>query len=121
MMDLIGRPYRYGADGTDLDGALDCIHLVYTVLERLGIQTPPFNPAWYTSSKAAIARSLLQWGDRIDCPAYDGDIAVLLQTPTAFSVTWQTGIFHINKHLDQVAWCPIGTLQTCHCFRTKNS
>lgn len=121
MMDLIGRPYRYGADGTDPDGALDCIHLVYEVLERLGIQTPPFDPTWYTSSATTIARSLLQWGSRISCPAYDGDIAVLLQPSTAFSVTWQTGILYINRHLSQVAWCPIGTLQTYHCFRTKSS
>jgi hypothetical protein len=121
MMDLIGRPYRLGADGTDPDGALDCIHLVYEVLSRLGIRTPPFNAAWYDASNRTIARDLLRWGTRISYPAYDGDIAVLLQPSTAFSVTWQTGILYINRHLSQVAWCPIGTLQTYHCFRTKSS
>jgi hypothetical protein len=121
MMDLIGRPYRLGADGTDPDGALDCIHLVYEVLSRLGIRTPPFNAAWYDASGRRIARDLLRWGQPINRLAYDGDIAVMLQSPTAFSVTWQAGIFHINQHLSQVAWCPIDTLQACHCFRSRSN
>lgn len=121
MIDLIGRPYRYGADGTDPDGALDCIHLVYLALERLKIPTPPFNPAWYTSNTTTIARSLLHWGTRIDRPLYDGDIAVLFQAPSAFSVTWQNGILYINNHLERVAWSPIATLPPSHCFRTKSN
>ena len=47
MIDLIGRPYRLGADGTGADGAIDCIHLVYVVLERLNIPTPDFKDDWY--------------------------------------------------------------------------
>ena len=50
MYDLIGRPYRLGANGTDPDGALDCIHLAYITLGRLAIPTPPFQSAWYTSN-----------------------------------------------------------------------
>lgn len=119
MIDLIGRPYRLGADGTE--GAIDCIHLVYTVLARLNISTPQFNAAWYTASSRRIARDLLRWGKRIDRPAYDGDVALLPQEAAAFAVTWQNGLFYINRDLEKVAWCPIGTMPKCRCFRTKNS
>ncbi len=43
--DLVGMRYKLGADGSN--GEIDCIHLVYTVLERLGIPTPAFNDGWY--------------------------------------------------------------------------
>lgn len=119
MIDLIGRPYRLGADGTDDE--IDCIHLVYTVLERLGIQTPPFDSHWYSASRTRIARDLLRWGRRIESPAYDGDVALLPQEAAAFAVTWQNGLFYINRDLGKVAWCPIGTALKCHCFRTRGS
>jgi cell wall-associated NlpC family hydrolase len=46
--DLVGLRYRLGADGSD--GEIDCIHLVYTVLERLDIARPEFNDDWYSAS-----------------------------------------------------------------------
>ena len=121
MIDLIGRPYRYGADGTDPDGALDCIHLVYVVLERLGTKTPPFDPDWYIASGVGIARDLLRWTDRISEPAYDGDIALLAGEEPIFAVTWQNGLLYINRQLERVAWCPIGVTPTCHCFRMRSN
>ncbi len=119
MIDLIGRPYRLGADGTDDE--IDCIHLVYVVLGRLGIATPPFRADWYTASRITISRDLLRWGRRISAPAYDGDVALLPQEAAAFAVTWQSGLLYINQDLSKVAWCPIGAALNCHCFRTKDS
>lgn len=119
MIDLIGRPYRLGADGSDRE--IDCIHLVYTVLDRLGIGTPPFRPEWYSAGRVAIARDLFRWGYRIGEPAYDGDVALLPQEAAAFAVTWQSGLLYINQTLQQVAWCPIGAMPKCHCFRTRSS
>ena len=121
MIDLIGRPYRYGADGTDPDGALDCIHLVYTVLGRLGINTPPFDQHWYAASPIAIGRDLLQWGRRVTGANYDGDVALLAGEEPIFAVAWQNGLLYINRPLEQVAWCPIGIVPKCRCFRTKNN
>lgn len=118
MIDLVGRPYRHGADGSD--GEIDCIHLVYTVLERLGIPTPPFDPDWYDAGDIAIARALLRWGRRVEPPTYDGDVAIL-PADGHFAVTWQNGLFYINHELQKVAWCPIGAMPVSRFFRTRSS
>ena len=60
MIDLIGRPYRLGANGTGADGAIDCIHLVYVVLERRNIPTPVFKDDWYNQSVRQYGRDLLK-------------------------------------------------------------
>ena len=117
--DLIGRPYRLGADGTGDD--IDCIHLVYIVLTRLGIITPAFNPHWYTAPIREVVRDLNAWGFRVVQPEYDGDVVLLPQNSWAFGVTWQNGILYINPQLQQVAWCPFSVMPRCRCYRTKNS
>ena len=115
--DLVGLRYRLGADGSD--GEIDCIHLVYTVMGRLGILMPVFKPAWYDASRVSIARDLLSWGTRIDHPEYDGDVLLLLERTTAFAVTWQNGIFYICPHLLKVNWSPLPNKLPCHCFRSS--
>jgi cell wall-associated NlpC family hydrolase len=117
---MLGKPYRLGADGADPDGAVDCIHLVYMTLTELGIEAPTFNPAWYASSRKCIARELLRWGTRVEKPEYDGDVLLLPQAQATFAVTWNRGCLYINQHSRVVAWCPIGSLPTSHCFRSKN-
>lgn len=115
--DLIGLRYRLGADGTD--GEIDCIHLVYRVLERLNIASPEFKPQWYESDWRPIARDILQWGHRIAVPQYDGDVVLFKQAPQAFGVTWQTGVLYINRQAERVAWCPTSSITNCHCFRSS--
>ena len=120
MIDLIGRPYRLGANGAGADGAIDCIHLVYVVQERLGIPMPPFKDEWYGQSIRQYGRDLLKWGSRIDQPGYDGDVLLLDQGDPVFAVVWSRGCLYINRHLKAVAWCPIGTLSSRYCFRMKS-
>ena len=120
MIDLIGRPYRLGANGTGADGAIDCIHLVYVVQERLGIPMPPFKDEWYGQSIRQYGRDLLKWGSRIDQPGYDGDMLLLDQGNPVFAVVWSRGCLYINRHLKAVAWCPIGEVSSSHCFRMKS-
>ena len=120
MIDLIGRPYRLGANGTGADGAIDCIHLVYVVQERLGIPMPPFKDEWYGQSIRQYGRDLLKWGSRIDQPGYDGDMLLLDQGNPVFAVVWSRGCLYINRHLKAVAWCPIGTLSSRYYFRMKS-
>lgn len=121
MIDLIGRPYRLGADGTGADGAIDCIHLVYTVLERMEIPTPVFQADWYNQSVRQYGRDLLKWGTRVDEPQYDGDVLLLDQGDPVFAVVWSKGCLYINRHLKAVAWCPIGTVSGRYCFRLKSA
>ncbi len=120
MIDLIGRPYRLGANGTGADGAIDCIHLVYVVQERLGIPMPPFKDEWYGQSIRQYGRDLLKWGSRIDQPGYDGDMLLLDQGNPVFAVVWSRGCLYINRHLKAVAWCPIGTLSSRYYFRMRS-
>jgi hypothetical protein len=115
--DLIGRPYRLGADGTDADGAIDCIHMVYAALDDMGIATPTFNPDWYEASRRQIARDLLGWGRRIPKASYDGDVLLLQQDRPTFAVVWSQGTLYINPALEKVAWCRIEALLTYHAFR----
>ena len=118
-VDLIGLRYRLGADGSN--GEIDCIHLVFKVLERCGIDAPPFNPDWYSSSKTKVCRDLLRWGYRVDQPKYDGDVLLLKEDAWIFAVTWQTGILYINRQLGIVTWAPAYSFMKSHCFRTKGS
>ena len=120
MIDLIGRPYRLGADGTGADGAIDCIHLVYAVLKRMNIPTPEFKDDWYNQSVRQYGRDLLKWGTRVDEPQYDGDVLLLDQGDPIFAVVWSRGCLYINRHLKAVAWCPIDEVSNNHCFRMKS-
>jgi hypothetical protein len=119
MYDLIGRPYRLGADGTDADGALDCIHLVYAVLERLSIATPAFNPAWYDGSPRLVLTALAKWGHRIKEPAYNGDVVLVSQQNYAFGVAWQDGILLTAAMVNRVEWRPFRAIPVCRCYRSN--
>jgi len=116
-VDLIGLKYRLGANGEN--GEIDCIHLVYTVLERLSMAAPTFDADWYTASRTTVARALLSWGDRVPEPQYDGDVLVLAQIPWAFSIVWQQGVLYINRQTEMVQWCQLAAIGDCHSFRMK--
>ena len=118
-LDLIGLRYKLGADGSN--GEIDCIHLVYKVLERCNISTPAFEDAWYEASTTKVCRDLLRWGFRVDQPAYDGDVLLWKSDSWAFAVTWQAGILYINRRLGFVTWAPVSSITNYHCFRTKGS
>ena len=117
--DLVGLRYRLGADGSD--GEIDCIHLVYTVLERLNIPRPKFNEDWYNAPSYKVLRDLLRWGVRVDRPEYDGDVLLMTQGNWAFAVVWLSGVLYINTELEKVSWCSLRQLSAYRCFRTKSS
>ena len=115
MYDLIGKPYRLGADGSD--GHIDCIHLVYTVLQRLNIPCPSFNPAWYDSNWRVVLKALRKWGTRTTEPSYDGDVVLLSHNKFVFGVVWQSGILYINDPLAKVAWNATSAFKICRAYR----
>lgn len=118
MYDLIGRPFRLGADGTDSDGAVDCIHLVYIALERLGIPCPTFDPDWYTAPRRTVVQALREWGNRTRKPEYNGDVVLLPHRNYAFGVTWQNGILYTAAYIKMVTWAPLSALPRTHCYRS---
>ena len=103
--DLLGMPYRLGADGSD--GEIDCIHLVYKALEDMGIEPPPFDSGWYESDWRPIARVILKWGNRIERPQYDVDVVIDPTTKHAFGVVWQGGLLAIGDLSHRVQWFPL--------------
>ncbi len=121
MYDLIGRPYRLGADGTDPDGAIDCIHLVYTVLDRLGITTPAFDPSWYDAPPRQILKAIHGWGRRVLDPLYDGDVVLLPHKNYAFGTVWQDGILYITASLQAATWHPLTAFPALRCYRSNCS
>ena len=117
--DLIGMPYRLGADGSD--GHIDCIHLCYKVWDEIGIKAPPFKQSWYEAGKWEVSRDLLKWGFRVKKPEYDGDILLLAENSWTFAVTWEKGILYIQPRTEKVQWSSVQLFTTYHCFRTKSS
>ena len=117
VFDLIGKPYRYGANGTDLDGAVDCIHAVLLALDAMGIPRPATKSSWYDGNRIAIARDLLEWGTRVNEASIDGDVVLLARDQYIFGVTWQDGLIHCNELRQQVAWYPIKMLQPVYIVR----
>ena len=117
---LLGKPYRWGADGTG--EAIDCIHLVYQVRYHLGLWCPPFNPQWYSASTRQVLRELLGHADRVKGCTYTGDVALTPQDRWAFGVVWQDGILFINQATEKVGWCSHDQQSaTPYFFRTRES
>lgn len=108
-IDLIGQPFVWGE--------LDCIHLVYRVLERMEIPTPTFDPSWYERNTMQIGRALLRWGERIERPTYDGDVVLLADEQLSFGVVWQAGILYMSLQVEAVAWCQLRGIKVAHAFR----
>jgi hypothetical protein len=119
VIDLLGRPYRLGADGTDPDGALDCVHLVYEVRNRLGLTSPPFRADWYDLPTRTVLRDLLQWGERIKPPLYDGDVVLAPGATWMFGVAWETGLLIVSETSKKVRWTARANIPHCHCFRQR--
>jgi len=119
IFDLVGMPYRLGADGSD--GTIDCIHLVVAVLDSLGIQRPEITPAMYEGTERQIARWLLSWGKRVAQPSYDGDVVLLSGQQKAFGVVWNGGILNIGDLSRVVQWTPLSNCAAFPCFRTRGN
>ena len=108
---LIGVPYKYGDT--------DCIWMVLTVLDELGIEAPRMDRTWYEMTPRQWARDLLKWGRRIKTPSYDGDVLVQ-PNPVGFSVVWQNGVLYFHPQLNAVHWSPVESLIP-HCCRTSDN
>lgn len=105
---FLGMPYCYGADGSD--GTIDCIHLVYEVLEEMQIPVPVFNESWYGMQKFGYARDLLKWGRRVKGTQYNGDVLLFSGQQPMFGAVWQRGAIYINQASNSVSWCPLANL-----------
>ena len=112
--------YRYGGDGSD---GIDCIHLVYAVLDYLGMPTPEFRASWYEASDRQILRDCVSWGERIKEPQYNGDVVLINSDSVVFGVVWDHGILIVSAMTERVIWQPLGRLRSSvrYCFRMRSS
>lgn len=115
---LIGKSYELGADGSK--DKIDCIHLVYTVLNYLNIPTISFKQDWYGASNREIIKDLRQWGYRVPFPLYDGDVTLNKNPNWAFGVVWEGGILYINHLSQKVAWISLANDIRAHCYRSRS-
>jgi hypothetical protein len=109
---LLGRRYSYGDS--------DCICLVIDALTAMGMNPPVVQQAWYIMTPRQVLRELAHYCNRVDLPAYDGDITVLAASPLAFGVTWQTGILYINQQMQAVDWKQAHALLIRRSYRMKS-
>ena len=114
---LIGKRYEYGTNGE----TVDCIALVIQALDSMDIGNPGLKTDWYEMSLATICRELKHYTERINEPAYDGDIVLLSGRPVAFGVVWQGGILYINRLAMAVDWKPIKALVIRRSYRMKKT
>ncbi len=112
LADMIGTPYVYGET--------DCIHLVLTALDRMGIEAPDLNRDWYEMPARKWGKDLIRWGMRIDTPAYDGDV-IVCPDPIGFSVVWNDGALLICKARQAVHWLPLSLMSNLYCRTSDNS
>lgn len=99
MQDLIGLPYRRGAQG---DGAVDCWGLVRLACGRLHGVTPPLLPET-DPALAVVARAAAAQGWRpVNGPAAHGDVLVMrtarreLHTGVVLRVRHQLQLLHAD-------------------------
>lgn len=124
-VDLIGLPYRLGADPVK-HGAADCVSLARTVLQHYGIESPSPKRDWYRRLKrgdtAVFPDELKRWGvmtDLLDC----GVVALCRTDAGGFGLAawWSEG--WLNFSGSEVVWSPIGVLPVVerYCQRKQNS
>ncbi len=114
-------PYRLG--GTGSDNTIDCINLVYRVLECLEIETPEFDFNWYNASGFKIMRDFRRWGVPVAEPSYNGDTVLLTNDRIAFGVVWDRGLLTVSEATKAVIWHPLSvhSKSLLYCFRSRNS
>lgn len=109
--DLIGRPYRLGADFA-IHGSGDCLSLARTVLKHCGIDTPQPQRDWYRRIRRGDTQifyeQLESWGQLIDEPRL-GSVA-LCQADNGYglAVWWDGGFLHYRGM--EVVWSPVNAL-----------
>ena len=110
-VDLIGLPYRLGAD-PEKHGAADCLSLARHVVGHYGITLPPAQRSWYRRLRrkdySVFEEQLSLWGYRIDAPKV-GSLA-LCKTDDGFALGayWYDGCLSFLG--ETVNWRPVTAL-----------
>ena len=112
-LDLIGLPYRLGAD-PEQHGAADCLTLSKYVLGTYGIKTPPGQKSWYKRLRnkdySIFAEQLELWGT----PTTDIKVGTVALCKASNGVGLATFVDDFPGWLSfvgtQVVWSPLEAL-----------
>lgn len=66
-----------------------------------------------------VLRDLLQWGERIKQPLYDGDVALIHGSEWMFGVAWSKGLLIVSDASKTVRWAAIARVPHCRYFRQR--
>ena len=109
---LIGMPYRLGADPVR-HGAADCLTLARAVLAYQGVESPPPNRAWYRRLRRGdtdVFRDELQrWGELASSPKLV--TVALCQSEFGLGMASYFEEGWISFVGSAVQWSPSGVLQ----------
>ena len=120
--DLIGLPYRLGADPNRHDAA-DCLTLARTVLYHHRVKTPEPQRSWYRRLRQGDTQvfkdELERWGEKVETPKI-GSVA-LCHSPLGYGLATFFEGGWISFVESEVRWSPIGALQVVevYCCRMK--
>ena len=120
--DLIGLPYRLGAD-PNRHAAADCLTLARTVLQHHKVNTPQPQRSWYRRLRKGDTQvfkdELERWGEEVTTPKI-GAVA-LCHSPLGYGLATFFEGGWISFVESEVRWSPIGALQVVevYCCRTK--
>ena len=119
-VDLIGIPYRLGADPIR-HGATDCINLCRTVLAWYGIQAPVPARNWYRRLHAGDTSIFKEQLDLWGTPGETGIIA-LVQASNSYglAVFYDTGWLHCSALINRVVWSPNVKYEARYCHGKSN-
>ena len=122
--ELIGLPYRLGAD-PEKHGAGDCLSICITVLKSYGIYTPQPKREWYKRLRrgdySVFETELKRWG--VDSSPKLGAIALCLSNENCLGMAafYEEGWIHYQKTLEGrlVKWSAISALTVKGCYSHK--
>ena len=119
--DLIGFPYRLGAD-PERHGAADCLSLAKAVLTYHGVETPPAQRSWYRRLKRGdtdvFREELERWGDLVESPKL-GTVA-LCHSDLGYGMAtyFEDGYIHFGD--EGVRWSPLNSLEIVGLFSPRS-
>ena len=118
--ELIGLPYRLGAD-PEKHNAGDCLSLVRTVLANYGFTVPKGERDWYRRLKrkdySIFFEELNRWG--VESPPKLGTIGLCKSDDGyGMAVFWEDGWLSYRKTFGElvVSWCPLDNLMVEGCY-----
>ena len=122
-IDLIGLPYRIGADPIK-HGATDCVNLCRFVLAWHGISTPTPERQWYRRLRAGDSSIFIEqlelWGHQTTTATTTTIALVRVATSYAMAAYFDGGWLHCSTQTSRAVWSPSVNSEVLYCPGKSN-